>query len=53
MKVYAIAEHIPKSYAELDIALYHIYESNFDLGDDAKIVISIAPQDAGVGLRED
>lgn len=53
LNLYAIAENIPKSFQQIDVALYHVIHENFDLGDDCKIVFSVAPQSAGVGLRED
>mmetsp|Transcript_6237 Transcript_6237/g.7440 ORF Transcript_6237/g.7440 Transcript_6237/m.7440 type:complete len:128 (-) Transcript_6237:2240-2623(-) len=52
MNVWAAAECIPSSYGEVDVALYHVYHDEFDLID-ARIVIKVAPQSKGEGLRED
>ena len=42
MEVWAAAEHVPASWEEVDVALYHVYHDSFDLID-ARIRIKVAP----------
>ena len=41
MNPWAAVERVPKKWAELNLALYHCYENDFDLGD-TKIVVMVA-----------
>jgi len=42
INVWAAAESIPQSFAEVEVALYHVYHDEFDLVN-ARIVIKVAP----------